>query len=43
MACPALGVAMVVAIPIAFLRVGRVYLYTAIGGRFTVQPASAVP
>jgi hypothetical protein len=32
MAWPVLGVAMVLAIPIAFLRVGRVFLFTAIGG-----------
>jgi hypothetical protein len=32
MAWPVLGMAMVVAILIAFLRVGRAYLYTAIGG-----------
>jgi hypothetical protein len=32
LAWPVLGLAMLVAIPIAFLRVGRFYLYTAIGG-----------
>jgi len=32
MAWPALGLSMLVAIPIAFLRVGRIYLYSALGG-----------
>jgi hypothetical protein len=32
MAWPALGLAMVVAVPIAFLPLGRVYLYSALGG-----------
>jgi hypothetical protein len=31
-AWPVLGFAMLVAVPIAFLRVGGVYLYTAVGG-----------
>jgi hypothetical protein len=32
MAWPALGLAMVLAVPIAFLPLGRVYLYSALGG-----------
>jgi hypothetical protein len=32
MAWPVLGLAMVVAVPIAFLPLGRVYLYSALGG-----------
>jgi hypothetical protein len=32
MAWPALGLAMVLAVPIAFLPLGRVFLYSALGG-----------
>ncbi len=32
MAWPALGLAMLIAVPIAFLPLGRVYLYSALGG-----------
>jgi hypothetical protein len=32
MAWPVLGLAMVVAVPVAFLPLGRVYLYSALGG-----------
>ncbi|MEA3276623.1 MAG: hypothetical protein U9Q81_15285 [Pseudomonadota bacterium] len=32
MAWPALGLAMLVAVPVAFLQVGRIYLYSAFGG-----------
>jgi hypothetical protein len=32
MAWPALGLAMLLAVPIAFLPLGRVYLYSALGG-----------
>jgi hypothetical protein len=32
MAWPALGLAMLIAVPIAFLPLGRIYLYSAMGG-----------
>jgi hypothetical protein len=32
MAWPALGLAVVIAVPIAFLPLGRIYLYSALGG-----------